>query len=625
MDGAANPSQLPPVQNPMGQPPPPPGAYIPGLAPQPQAPQQNGPGRPPGRPNADPDANIDRERKHATRRRLDSILPDEMTDGRIAVYKLLGRSGKVRQSTRPLLTILFKDLEAAAADGIKTGEFVREKIADKFGTEGRFLWLAQDHRGRPLTEYGEVEVNLGADESSLDDPPEDEEQEPVEERFVPPVRDDRVPPPPPPWNPAVYAKEIKETLHQQNDEKQNQTAMMINMMTNSTNLQLQMAREQREADAVRRQDEDRRREREEERNRLREEREEERRREDSRRREKEEEARRDREREDRRAEAAEKAAFLSAMMNRPDVMTPLLIKMVESKGDRDGTKELFAMMGENTRQQMMTQGEATKHLMATQAEAAKGMISNVMDISQKMVQATLEAQQPGDPDDPMDKIGKVFNMLRPVLGSLGGSSAPAPQPALLPPVPPSQAPTRRAAAQPMREANSQIPDAEWTKGCLYTLMRLETGEVPVANRLEALAWVAKNLPPALAGAVKAGDKDQIMALGSAGMDDTLMSWISDENHLKFMERALADVQRMLVRAWDRASAKASVDAHVAYQRSKGVQQEAPPVPEAEVPVEETAQAPAAEESLPKKRSAPLPANMQLAEPLPETPAKPAEG
>jgi hypothetical protein len=220
----------------------------------------------------------------------------------------------------------------------------------------------------------------------------------------------------------------------------------------------------------------------------------------------------------------------------------------------------------------------------------------------------------------MDKIGKVFNMLRPVLGAI---SAPTP-PALPAPVaqqPQQAAPTRRA-AQPTREANPTIPDAEWTKGCLYTIMRLETGEIPVANRLEALAWTAKNLPPALAGAVKAGDKEKIKSLGAEGLDDVLLAWIMDEKHVAFMEVALADVQRMLVRAWDRQSAKASIDAHVAYQRSKGVQQETPPEPVE--PVEDT---PPVADNAPRKRSAPLPADMQLAEALPEPtpPAKPDEG
>jgi hypothetical protein len=310
---------------------------------------------------------------------------------------------------------------------------------------------------------------------------------------------------------------------------------------------------------LRRQEEDRRRDREEMKDREERKLELERMRLDQEKREKEEARREDRERDRRTAEQQMQMQLFQAMFNKPDTMTPMLFKMIESKGDRDGMKDVFNLMGEASRQSLVTQGEATKHMLAAQADASKALMGNVMAISQTMVEQMAQSQ--AEPtDDPMEKIGRVFKMIAPALSAMNtGTQQAVPQMQQAQVIP--QQP--RIAQQPQ-----PIPPSEYIKGGLYTIMRLETGEIPVNKRFHAIKWCADNLPKQMLDAIRSGVEDNVMSIGAQGMDEVLIGWISDDNHAQFLRECIADIQRMLLGALTQAEAKASIERHVAYQQAK---------------------------------------------------------
>jgi len=590
-------SFIPPTSQQFAQPPPAPGSQ--------QPTRQAGAV---GRPSGDPEVQEARAEKHALRQRLRNILPKSMTDGRIAIYKLEGRKGRNRTSPKPVMTILFQDLEKAQQDGTyqDTGEMVEDRLREKYGDRGRFLWEAQDNRGKTIPEAGETEIDLSNENNEEDDM--DDEDDPKhlgddeDDAIRRPTFFDRpTAPPPPAFDPAIHARQVKEIVQEEKKGAQDTLALMMTMMQSQTQMQLaQMEQARRESEDRRREEESRRKE-ERERERERQTREEERMREDRRQREKEEDLRRERERESRTQMLQLALPLITKFMEpKPDITTPMLMKMIESKGDRDGIKDLFSLMGEASRQSMVAQGEATKHLLASQAEAAKTMMANVMGISQSMIQNMVEAQ--AEPtDDPMEKVARVFKMIAPALGALNSNA----QQTVLPQQPQQRLPQQQGQPQPQQPR--VIPPSEFIKGGLYTIMRLETGEIPIQKRFEALRWCSENLPKPMLDAIRSGSEDDVLAQGAAGMDDRLFGWIQDEQHLGFLRDCVKDIQRFLLGAMTQVDAKASFEKHAAYMQAKmqpqAVQAEVIP---AEVSESQIAQP--VEEKAPAKRRAPPPSD-----------------
>jgi len=565
---------IPPGQPSFAQPPPAPGSQ--------PAPQQRQAGAV-GRPSGDPEVQEQRVERQQLKARLKNILPKAMTDGRIAIYRLEGRKGRTKANPKPVMSILFQDLERAMNEqGVTdTGEHIEDRLRDKYGDKGRFLWTAEDSKGRVLGEVGEVEVdlNISEDDTVEDDEPEDisndierlERLERAEREGRPTFFQDRQAPPPPAFDPAVHARQVKEIVQEEKRGAESMVTVLMTMMQ-AQNQQQQMAMQQQMQQAeARRQEEDRRREREEAKEREERKLELERMRLEQDRREKEEQRREDRERERRTAEQQMQMQFFQAFMNRPDTTTPMLLKLMDSKGDRDGMKELFTLMGEASRHNMAAQGEATKHLLGAQAEAAKTMMANVMGISQTMIQQMVEAQ--AEPtDDPMEKVARVFKMLAPALGAMSQNA----QQSVVPAQPQPQ--QRIQQAQPQRQ---QIPPAEYIKGGLYTIMRMETGEIHPTKRFEALKWCAENLPKPMLDAIRSGVEDDVLSRGAEGMDAALMGWIQDENHMQFLRDCIKDIQRILLGAMTQVDAQASYEKHIAYLQAKaqgGAQPAAPASP-----------------------------------------------
>jgi hypothetical protein len=530
--------------------------------------QQASTPRPVGRPSGDPEQQEQRVERQQMKQRLRNILPTAMTDGRIAIFRLEGRKGRTKKNNgKPVMQILFGSLEKAIAEGgyTDTGDYVKDQLKDKYGDSGRFLWEAQDNRGRTMPEAGEHEVDLS---EGTDDEPEEEnvdendndqslsDLEPQQPQFF------QQAPPPPPFDAAVHARTVREIITEEKKGAESMVTVLMTMMqSQAQQQQLAMQAQMQQAEA-RRMEEDRRREREEAKEREERKMEMERLRIDSEKREKEESRREERERERRTAEQQMQMQFFQAIFNRPDTTTPMLMKMIESKGDRDGMKDMFSLMSEASKQAMMTQGEGAKHMLAAQAEASKTLVSNVMGIAQQMVSAQVEAGQNEGNDDPMEKMARIFKMIAPAIGALGQGNNSVPQ---------QQQPQQpqRLAQQPNVQQQRTVPPAEWIKGGLYTIMRLETGEIPIQQRWQALKWCADNLPKPMLDAIRSGVEDSVLTIGAQGMDETIMGWVADENHAQFLRDCIADIQRILIGALTQADVKASLEKHAAYQQAKG--------------------------------------------------------
>lgn len=602
---------VPPGNQGFTSPPPAPTA-APAMA-QPAAP------RPVGRPSGDPDMQEQRAERSQLRQRLKNILPSSMTDGRIAIFRLEGRKGRTRSSNKPVMQILFKDLEKALVEGgyQDTGDYVKDQLVDKYGDRGRFLWEAQDNRGRTMPEAGETEIDLREEDGNE---PEEEESVEENETVEPEALSDmeRQPqffqqaPPPPPFDPAVHARTVREIITEEKKGAESMVTVLMTMMQSQAQQQQLAMQQQLQQAETRRMEEDRRREREETKEREERKMELERLRLDQERREKEEQRREDRDRERRTAEQQMQMQFFQSIFNKPDTMTPMLMKMVENKGDRDGMKDMFNLMGEASRQSMITQGEATKHMLSAQAEASKTLMANVMGISQTMVEQMVQAQ--AEPtDDPMEKVARVFKMIAPALSAMNTSTQQAA----------TAAQPQRIQQQPQQpQAPQQLPPAEYIKGGLYTIMRLETGEIKIQQRFQALKWCADNLPKPMLDAIRSGVEDNVLQIGSQGMDAKLIEWISDEKHVEFLRDCIKDIQRILMGAMTQGDAKASLEKHAAYMQAK-VNGEPPaqaePVAEEAIPADvqdaDLAQ-PVNEPPTGAKRRAPPPSTVPLEDQAP---------
>lgn len=587
MDGVSPNLPMPPTPGGAAYVPPPPGGFAPAPMQQPQQQQPQPARQPVGRPSGDPDQQEQRVERSQLRQRLRNILPSAMTDGRIAIFRLEGRKGRNRgNSGKSVMQILFRDLEKALTDGTytDTGDYVKDQLKDKYGDKGRFLWEAQDNRGRTMPDAGETEVDLsdGADDSNdeeitVDDTPTHEA--PLSDLDQRPQFFQGAPPPPEGFDAAAHARTVQEMVREEKKGAESMVTVMMTMMQAQMQQQQMATQAQMQQAEARRLEEDRRREREESKEREERKLELERLRIDMERREKEDQRREERDRDRRKDEMQMQMQFFQAIMGKPDTTTPMLMKMIESKGDREGTKELFALMGEASRQSMMQQGEATKHLMSQQAEAAKTMMANVMGVSQAMVQQMVESQ--AEPtDDPMEKVARIFKMIAPALGAIG-QSPPAIQPQ------PQQQPQPRIAQQPnAQRQQQQVPPAEWIKGGLYTIMRLETGEIPVQQRWQALKWCSDNLPKQMLDAIRSGVEDTVLGVGAQGMDENLLGWIADERHAQFLRDCIADIQRILLGALTQADVQASLEKHSAYMQAKGTPMATPATAaEAAIPAE----------------------------------------
>jgi hypothetical protein len=566
---------------------------------------------------------VQREERAGMKRRMAAALPKEMLEPRIAIYRLHGRKGTSKTTSKPLITVLLSDLEEAQNEGAVASEFIRDKITEKFpDTNTRYLWEAQDHKGTAIAEYGKHEIDM----NDGDEEYEDDENE--ETRYEDAERGQPYPPRPPlegsPLPPGNFVKEIRSSISDQYKRDENSSTVILQLM-------MQQQEQRRQEEAARMEREERRRDEQRREDALRAEREEQRRKEEQKERERDQERRETREREDRANEQQRQMQFMKMMMdttNRPppeDKTFPLLLKMFDSKSDRDGTKELFGMFNEASKQSMVMQGEASKHMMSAQAEASKMLISNILGISQQMVEAQLAAAAPGEEgEDPMDKIGRLFKMFAPAISALGSGAktqqqlldtqqqiAQQPQPQQM--APQRQAPSQRQQNAPAtRKTNPEIPDSEWIKGGLNAIMNLETGKIPAEQRFHALKWCADNLPDRMLTAIRSGDENNVFAIGQEGASEEFIAWlVSNELNSDFLRACVADIRHILLNTITEDIARSSMNAHIRHQQQKQSQ----PFPQEKEATAEVREEPKTQTT--KKRSAPPPQETPIAVDNPE--------
>jgi hypothetical protein len=577
-------------------PPPPPGFGGAATAPPPPgyAPygaQAQPPQRPVGRPSGDPDRDEARLAEKATLAKFVSALPKTATDYRVAVYRLKGRRGN-RHDARPIAKILLSDLEEAKQQGVEPEDFIAEALTQKFGDQPmRVLCVPQDSHGKRVAKLAEWEMTLNAEEDEDMDYDDEDGDDIIYEddpRFPPQpfagpggYQPFVAPPPPAPVaTEGVVLKEAKGLMERQREAEQSHTALLVGMMQNQAQQQQQSS--QMLLQILMQQQQDRERQAEE------------RRREEQR---LAEERRRDEERraEERRAEEARRSSermqlfatmapaalpLLQRMMEgKEDKITPLLLtKLFDSDNNRTGMAEMVGLMAEASKQQVMMQSELAKQNMSQQTESSKLLMQHVLQMAQESVIAQRKLEETrSEGGGPMDTFANILQTVAPLLQSMQTGPRPAspvmmppappigmPQPQMQPlpqPVPPQRpnpAPQPAAPgpvptqpprpAQPTRATHPHLSDDDWVRGSLRTVAGLHQGQIPAAQRLDALRWMTQVLPDPLLIAIQTGDEDGIMQHSAMAVmsDEQLSAWLSEEPAQQYLRGCLDDIAGLLV-------------------------------------------------------------------------------
>lgn len=574
--------------------------------PSPQQPGQ----RPVGRPSRDPDADADRAMRQEQRKRLESVLPAESTDSRIAVYRLKGHRGVVRRSQRPTMTILIRELESAVENGTDPKDYIEEMIETKC-RKGRFQCVPQDHKGRTLTNYGTWEVDLEAlddddDEDDFDDDDDEVEAPPPRSRFRPLGQMGPPPTPPPSGHLGNIVGDLRsQVLQSREDEKkqsQDTMAMVMQMMAQSqqsqmAQMQLMLSQQQSQAAA---QTEmivamfgGSKSQAEEQRQLEREERE---------RREREAERREERERQRREDTLKWMAAtimpIITPLMSRltedkPDVMMPLIMDMLKNNNNNSSAKELMAMMNAAAQSQIQLQGEVSKQAMEANSKTNAAMMQHVLSMSQEVTKSMLEAASNDDGDDPMDKFGKLMKSISPVIQMMGDSGQQQlPQPTSPQFTPEMQRALEMQERQRMEEEEAQaeeeehvqtpegpvqapppVNDPQATLGVIETVRRLETNEIPANQRIAALKWCADHMPRDVRLAIQANDQARILELFQPVVmqNQHLIKWVQGDGVDTYLMDSLDVIREILHGEMDVEKAQDAIARHMGYLKAKGVE------------------------------------------------------
>lgn len=586
-------------------PPPPPGGAGPagGLPSFGPAPQDQGNKRPPGRPALDPDREAQRRASAAERERFARLLPKAATDARILVYRGKGTRGVQHQPT-PVLRILLSDIEESGDD---PQNFITQMIQEKFPDGGHFVCEPKDKNNRLLPDSSIFDIDVPDESGVMQHLSDEEEYEDEElEVFEDPVTNDtslrrppfgygQVPgypdePAPAAWRPPGTGAPpaIKEdplasyqAIKNMVKQEQSESSMMMQLW-----MQMDQTRreDERRRDELRHQEEARR---EELARQMEDRRERERRQDEERERARHEEMKREeRERRDNlwKALIAGLPAALGVMAKlfekKEDPTMPLLLKMLDNSNDRSAVKDMIAMTNESAKQQMGLQSELTKVLMETQGQASSSMLNNVMQMMMQASQAQIEAMG-GESDDWTEKMGKIMKIVSPVIEGMSHSQVPqVPGPQVAPAV--QQAVTgeqrRQAQAQSQEQAQAaqpQLTEQQATRAVLHTIRSLENGDaafLDAGQRLQAIQWVAENLPAGLRQAVIEDREDDVIEAAAPVVmaDGELIAWFSRDGATDFVRTVLQQVRGILEGHTSQLDALRVLYFHRNYLRQKGV-------------------------------------------------------
>jgi hypothetical protein len=535
------------------------------------------------------------------------VLPKRAVDDKVKIYKM--RKGRVPPSARPVLEVLYSDLEKAREEGVDPDQAIEDMLIAKLGEEcmDRFLCKVFDRTGQPVANIPPWEVDLGDGEDVDDEDDEDLGDFGDRGALMPPGYDPRGFPmqqmPPPAAQPLdVRAIADASRLGREEETKRStDTMMMITTMMQQQAQQQQLAKQE----AAER-DERYRRETLEREERIR--------RENLEREEREKALRH----ENRQMMLGLVPIFLPVIQKvlgldkQPgfDPGTQALIEVLKDRGNKSDPTDVVTnmipkIMEMNT---SMTQNSMAS-MMNMQAAVSKINMDSMFDTIKR-----LKDENGGKSEkSTMESIGEVLSVVGPMLAQ-GQQQAPVEAPALPAPAPQPPTPPRRrppppppaqqapAPAAPAASAAHPVPAAPVDRplprqapsaairSCLHAIRKMSTGEHPAEHRFAVLHWVAQRLPQPLLQSLAAGNQDAVMQAGSGIVlaDPVLLAWIQGNDNGAFLQEALNDLRVLITGKLSPEIAKVAIDQQLAFIRSHAKPPEPATTPAAAAPAVPTA-------------------------------------
>ncbi len=552
MDGAA--PSLPPISAPVSP-------MSPGGFSRPAPPMSPGV-MPVGRPAADPEVQQQRVERSAERKRIEGVAPKAL-DSRCQVFKT--KDGKIMPGAKPVLSIVVKELEEAALDGQTTDDVVASKLMEKFPTGGKFVGRFVDKAGRPVQD-STWDILIGDEPDLTAEPaePEDDDSQGLDLGFQSAQGFQMQPPAPPVLDTTALTGALRAERQDEAKRGSEIATLIAHQQNSTTQMMLQLAEQNRLAEERARKDAAEREERADK----------------------------------RRTEFRQTligllgTAPILAIIERflgpkkdpaPSTTDQMMIEMFRAKMSEKPEKGFdMVMMAEMSKlMQSVVQGNLTQQ--QEQAKAAGAMQAEVLGVTMKTALSTMKEIAEMKPGGEKEEgtLAQIAKIAGPFLASMQQQAqvqqtappttaelqtqAPAGPPQAevvdeprrqrrgkVPPPPalaqqPAAAPA--AAAQPPRRPRNpaDLPDVERIRVSLDAIRRLSTGEIEPGSRFNLLTWMQKMAPASLLEAVKAGDQDKIMELGTPTVlaNPVLMDWVNQDYNVKFLMGALSDLKLML--------------------------------------------------------------------------------
>lgn len=583
------------------------------IQPQPQLqPQQ---ARPPGRPAEDPQRQEERTARHAERKRVEGVLPQRALDSKLLVFRKDGQ--RIRPGTRPVLTILVSELERARADDNLDAEtYICDRIAEKLGdrADGTYEVQTVDRRGTRLSDIPAFDITIGPDQGDEGDEGDDgdgDDDGPLDGDMLAQLRQQLQPgagaifPPgqqpqgaplgPPPAAQQLDMRTVDE-LGRRNrgeaEEKSNQTlAMVIQMMVAQQQNSQAQAQQQTQIliEAMR--------------------------------------------------QNAPKPPDNSLVVGLVTALAPILAKILEPKppqadptmtlvltemlkrerNDPAGAmlKEIPAIMGEVTRQQMALQATGAQQAVAVSNELNKTLMSGLIEQVKEARAASKGGGEEGG--STMESVAKIAAAVLPGLMGRGAAAAeepvaalPAPQPQARPaprakaPPPAPTAQPEAAQPQPQPPVQRRTPETR-IRSCLTLIADLHAGKVPAERYADALAYVANAAPTNVRQAIMAESMPEILSACTAAVVESprLLQWIADPDHQGFLTEFLRDVRRGIRTELTEATVAQRIAGLQAMQEARrGAPTQPAPAAAPAAPTQPAAPAPAAQPGEPAAEATP---------------------
>jgi hypothetical protein len=602
------------------------GYAIPQQLPQQPQQQQLPPGSMPrGRPPADPEVAEQRAQRHQERRRVEGVMPKKALDSKILIYRT--RRGRPIPGAKPVCTVLISELESATADGAQDPEdYLRTRLAEKIGSKdpsGVFQAVTVDRRGARITEVPPFDLSLTEDGDEEEEGEEELEEvddgrgfdagepEDYDFRGQHPLPPPAGPPPPPTQIDLAAIDDVGRRNREEEKHKSNESMTMMMGMFNTMQAQAQAQAQAQQQMLLAFMQQNQAKSQESQGTTV--------------------------------ALITALAPVIKELLtpkqdtSSRELMLPILMKIMDDKRSDptgDFLKTIPTILGEVSKQQMALQNIAAESTVKSQASMNTLLMQQMMAMSKEIVNSS--RPQPEEKEGGMASIAKIAAAVLPSL--MGGNKPPEQgfeepqQPvAALPaptateepqPQPPQRrrpaktpAPAAAADAAPEAEVKPEVeakpkkapptPESR-IRGCLQTIRKLESGEIPAAKRWEALKWVMDRAPAPVMAAIRAQSTDLVMQECASAVlpDQQLLTWVSDSAHIDFLTSALDDVRLLEAGQVTEAYAKEQVEALTAYQAKAAAA--AAPAPKPAAAPEPAAPAPAAAEPQPEATPATQP-------------------